>query len=1040
MKTIFHVSDLHYLAGSYATHRVVLAALFDDIRQRFGKVAGEKYFAISGDLVKEGKDRVAFDELRELLLRELAKVGIKREKTICVPGNHDLSRSIVEADLIEHEGVISQCFSEDIFTKYVRGKHLFKNKFSNYMEFEKNFAGYGIGDDALGQGHNLGGGVGVYCLNTAYFSAGGLSGAKGAISDKGRLVVDTTGLHKWIQEENFSTRVLVMHHPLDWLTEWSAQELRALLGRKVGVLITGHVHDQEFYSRANGAGAYSHLKSPAIFTSKDAQLGYAALMLDDGGMPQRVEYRQWVPKSQKFVAGTSFSSTDDGGISLNNSSGADAEAMFSLAEDSASVPKSPDRKIHVASILEARLDEALKYFFGQPAIFVEPIFSDSSEAISSRGDKPKETFGVLEILDKGFPAAIHAPPQFGLTCAARHFCLQAWISTGKLWIYIDALDTKPNKKSVVDAIQDELVSLGVEMAVVQGIVIDSVRSSDKDSIKLVHKVAELYAGLDVLFMRSNDVPGGGDLTEVAGVAVKHSFLWSMPRSSIRKMVNGYNDVRPIGDEDIVTARLALDLEMMNIHRTPINCFTLLRVSEVQYEDSPVNRAELIKRVLCLLFNGDDVPTYKGRPDVKDCEFVIGYFCEVILRSGDSRFTREKFLASLRGFCDKNYLDIDVAWVFDVLCRNNIVVQRGHGFEFKFIYWIMYFAAQRMCQSQEFRDYVFQGGWYSAYPEIIEFYTGSNRSMSDAVDHLSKDLAAATKEFDVKIALPDGFDIFSLAQWAPSSGALEQMREDTSRGVERSNLPSSVKDQYADRAYDTSKPYAQDVRAVLQGFSYNKMLQGMRAASKALRNSDYVDTEAKKRLLAEILAVWERVATVILVLVPALAERGEAVFDDVRYVLDGDFPEELEERFQAVLQEIPRNISSYYEDDLFSHKMGPLLASQLTAPLSNVAKHLVALVLIRNRPRRWSEAIRQYIVSLPMNSFYLLDIYQCLRGQYRYGYVSEAGLEELEQLIRVCAAKHLTGAKDLGSKKVDSIFAKIESKDVIPDRAVGLEGE
>jgi len=626
---------------------------------------------------------------------------------------------------------------------------------------------------------------------------------------------------------------------------------------------------------------------------------------------------------------------------------------------------------------------------------------------------------------------------------ARYFVCVAWEKTRRLWVYIDAAEVKPNKHAVSEALSNELNDLDATMADVYGIVVDSVRASEKDSAKLVKKFAEWYPGIDLLLMRSNDSPGEGDLSEVGGKVVRDSFLWSMPRAAIREIVSRYNDIRPLGDEDLVTSRLALDLEMMNIHRTPLNCFTLLKASEVQYEESPVNRAELIKRLLFVLFNGDQLPTYKSRPDVKDCEFILGYFCEQIIRDGQARFLRERFRGVLLKFCSDNLLDIDVEWVFDVLYRNNILVSRGHWFEFKFSYWVMYFAAQRMCQSVAFRDFIFEEKRYSSFPEIIEFYTGINRSMNDAVEILIRDLAGVIEEFDEKIALPKGFDIFSAAQWKPSSLALEQMREDASRGVGSSNLPDSVKDQYADRSYDASRPYAQDIKSALSGFSYNKMLQGMRAAAKALRNSDYVDTSLKKRLLAEIVSVWERAATVILVLVPALARNGEAAFDDVRYVLSGSFPDELEERLMAVLQEIPVNVSGYYENDLFSHKMGPLLAKELSGGMSNLARHLIALVLIKHRPRGWSAALKDYISSLPRNSFYLLDCYKTLRIQYQYGYVSLGALSELEYLIKICAARHTTGAKELGRRKVELIAASLrdgDGEDLMPERKVGPDGE
>ena len=53
------------------------------------------------------------------------------------------------------------------------------------------------------------------------------------ISDYGHLMVDTRPLHMWLGENKSSFRVLVMHHPVDWLVEWAQVELEALTAKLV---------------------------------------------------------------------------------------------------------------------------------------------------------------------------------------------------------------------------------------------------------------------------------------------------------------------------------------------------------------------------------------------------------------------------------------------------------------------------------------------------------------------------------------------------------------------------------------------------------------------------------------------------------------------------------------------------------------------------------------------------------------------------------------------------------------------------------------
>src|SRR5207249_867128 len=109
---------------------------------------------------------------------------------------------------------------------------------------------------------------------------------------------------------------------------------------------------------------------------------------------------------------------------------------------------------------------------------------------------------------------------------------------------------------------------------------------------------------------------------------------------IRELVIAYIEGLDALDEDLVTKRITEDIDALNIHRTPLNCFFLLKLAEQAFDDSPVNRTEVIHRVLYLLFyQFDKIPRYATRPDLKDCEYALGYFCEGLVKSGKSTFTK-----------------------------------------------------------------------------------------------------------------------------------------------------------------------------------------------------------------------------------------------------------------------------------------------------------------------------------------------------------------------------------------------------------------
>lgn len=101
-------------------------------------------------------------------------------------------------------------------------------------------------------------------------------------------------------------------------------------------------------------------------------------------------------------------------------------------------------------------------------------------------------------------------------------------------------------------------------------------------------------------------------------------------------------------------------------------------------------------------------------------------------------------------------------------------------------------------------------------------------------------------------------------------------------------------------------------------------------------------------------------------------------------------------------------------------------------ITDICKHELALFIIEHRPRGWKSQIQQYIANISHNSFYLMDISQKLRMEYKYTYASQQTLGELEHLLKVAHTKHLTGNKNPGSK----LLSKMTFKDgFVPKRDI-----
>lgn len=683
-----------------------------------------------------------------------------------------------------------------------------------------------------------------------------------------------------------------------------------------------------------------------------------------------------------------------------------------------------EENTRIKELFDNRFRESLQTYSSQPIFWIDPILSKSDELVPNPDDDKNNIVDVAILYNNPKTTIIKAPPQFGLTSLSHYLIKEAYNKNSFIGLYLDASDFISH--SIEKEIKNELKQLDVTIDCINFIILDSWSNHEVDSMRTLKKVAEGYSNIPLIVMQTIDETKYK--TPEEKIIIEREFevlhLLALPRGHVRKVVSAYNDIRQIGDEDKVLSKVVSDLDVLNIHRTPFNCITLLKVSEKYFDESPVNRTKMLEMVLFLLFNMDEIPTYKSKPDLKDCEYVLGRFCEMMIKECNYYFTRELFIRELRGFCSEKLIDLEIDSVFDILYKNNIIVSRNSEFTFRFTYWIFYFAAQRMHSDESFSKYIFENQIYISFPELIEFYTGIDRNREDALKILIGDIKKACDIVEEKVGLPENMNPFDSIKWKPSDDSIKEIKNEIGEDVNQSKLPIEVKDKYADRNYDQTKPYNQTVHTVLHEYSLLVLMQKIRASSVALRNSDYVAPDIKRELLFEIIRSWGQVSKVLIAMTPILASLGYAAFEGQGFILAGYWGDTFEQRFNRVIQCTPTNVVGFFKDYLFSNKMGPLLYDNLSKECNPLRKHELALFLVFERPNGWKEQIANYITSIHKNSFYLFDIFNALRSQYKYSYANNKELLEMEYLIKMGIAKHELGVKSPGIQSIKKISSLV----------------
>lgn len=1017
-----HLSDIHVSKGKSWDSDPVIAELLKEC----GKIANSGNFrpnaifftgdAVFGNLPSDSivDQYKAFGKFLDQL-RESFSPPIEKSAIYLVPGNHDVDRSnVLEAEKEwlknERHGI------EEIENALDKNSPDCKQWMSRLMPYRNFLIEYElthlnpdhhalIWSDSW-QGNSFG--VKILGMNTAWSCCEGKE--KGSLRMGGRWQAGKLDLHKKTEDFTF----VLLHHPASWLHETEDPDFREYLNKYSDIQLHGHEHQQFISERAEGKLVVS---AGACYDRRGRNKAFSFGEIDREG-EGALSLRCWDDSGSGWVKKSIVNCAEDGVFSIRIRS---PKATGSKGKDSQE-RSSADRQ-SIIKTLQSQFENAATCYSSYSGAWVERAFAKISETSAKNEDAT--LIGVSDLIEGTADLLIHAPVNFGLTCVGRRICLQKFKhSSTDFFLYL-RIDFKPHKEAVLEAINEQLGYTNSVISEVTGIILDGV-SYDKTTRRILKELRVFNPDWRIIALHSRD-----DMSDLSVIGQKEVFqdfqsfhLWSLNRLDVRQLVEKCISKDHILSEEDLTDKIIKDLDALNIHRTPLNCLTLLKTNENQVDETPVNRTEMIKRVLSLFFNQfNSIPRYSERPDLVDCEYILGMFSEMLIRRQEYRFSKLEFLSSSSKFAEDQKLPLEVDVLFMFLASERIIVARNGKFEFRFAYWLHYFAAHRMHHSEGFRKYILDDGRYIFFPEIIEFYAGIDRRREDAVTIAIRDLKKLNAGFSKRSGISPGFNPYDSCEWKPSGEFLESLAEEVEDEAKQSTLPQEAKDAIADRTYDRSKAYSQEVQKFIKESTLPELISAARGCAKTLRNSDYVAPALRKELLEQVMYSWEKVAQALLIISPILARDGRANFEGMGFRLV-DFDKIPDDRkVHAVVDAIPYNVVEWFEQDLHSKKLGLICLELFAEKSKSIAQILLRQTVILHKPKGWEGGVECFMRDEPKESFYLYDVFRALRSETKVG--KSSVVNKCKKLAATAIAKHWTGRGKPAQKTIKEALARLE---------------
>ncbi|MCD4818466.1 MAG: hypothetical protein K8S23_07220 [Candidatus Cloacimonetes bacterium] len=766
-----------------------------------------------------------------------------------------------------------------------------------------------------------------------------------------------------------------MHHPLENLIKWSGIELKQIIESNFILSLSGHDHEQDIlFNKISQKSLIC--ASPQLWSKKTEKLGYSIILID-GKRVEKIIYRQYM--KGKFLVGNYFSENDYGIVEI-------VRAYEDLKEEKN------------VEALEEKLNNSLSFFKNQPKIFIKRKISETRKFNN-------EDNLLDEMIINPRSTIIFANPQFGLTSLAHYMRLESY-KNHTFWIYLDTEHSKSRK--ILKEIEEQCKSFDKKIIEIKCIILDSWNSSIIDHCNSLKNISDKFKDIPVIVMsryakyiQNNDF----DFSQLK-IDFLTLHLQALERNDIRIFVSKYNKLKHIANEEKLVTKVVRDITAINIHRTPLNCFTLLQVLENNYEENLVNRTKLIKVVLSYLFKDYASLTYSNiYPEIVEVEIVLGKFCASLIKSSSTNFEIIYFKEKLNQYAKEEYLTIDVDLIIDILESNHILLRFNEEFEFRHSYWIYYFSAIFMLNNEKFKKYILTRENYVNYPEIIEFFTGIDGRREEAIKTLIKDTNDLIIEVNDKIGINNGYNPYKSIVWDPSEDSIAKIRKEISNKVDKSDLPLIIKDQHADNSYNSEAPYNQSINSFFNDYKVLCLMQSIKASSRALRNSMSIKPDLKFEIFKTIMNGWEQISKVVFWVSPILAMKGKVSYDGWGLLLDENFKGSVKEKLKNIYLCIPSNVVSFLKDDISSKKIGALFYKMLEYNDSELQNHFVSLFLIKEKPLGWSKKLFDYMNLLHRNSFYLGDIDSELSEEIDKGFITNTEKSDLKKLRSIVVAKH-----------------------------------
>lgn len=980
---ILHLSDLHIDKDHLRDQRIVLSALFADIKHTVASQGPYDLVFFTGDLIAKGgysEANLAAVE-KEFLLPLIEAAEIQPEQLFLVPGNHDVNLKGQSGLLV---GAQKSLNTEDDVARYLddaikagvdcglEGFQRLVNKVSagtNAVLSNNHYRAYLFDIDGLK--------IGIGALNSAW-------GATGAPSDGdyGRLRIGRKQLDEVVEAiKEADIKLALLHHPVAWLTPKDAQNSQRQFLLHFDAVFHGHNHEPDALVSTGTSNSYFVSNAGCLYQHRDYFNGYCSVEFNFREQRWSIKAREYFETRQAFDIAPRF--------------GPRGEATFMRIGDSTqgtvSTVPSEEYVDAVHSAFNSRLlptlvsDVAPKTL---KSIFVDPLLSRVSQRkidASTKNGSSGIFVALKEVLQLRTSIIFLGNKDMGKTTLLHRICQlchefgAADLSPFGAYVNLDvAGDTQA---SLVDAIvafgggayrKSEIIQLLKQGAVT--ICFDNLQERRVKQFRAARDFCQTYSKCRYYFSMIEDVDYSLSPEQVPKFVPDAEVFYLHPfgRKQTRLLTQNWYGESAEECAQKVDDILSL-LGRLNIPRSPFLISALLWIREKGTQFSPVNQAEILDALVDGVMEKLSETKDRSRLDSTIKRHYLAALAEHLYRTGKKRIQSlelERF--TVEYFESKGLPAATGPFLFDLKAKG-ILLEMGDEVTFMFEAIRAFFLSTRLHESSELLGIALSKEKFLELGEELDYYTGRHRDQSEVL----RASIGLVREFYVDAKLSIELSDFDKIRMhvdpvaAEGKNTLIQAASHRPNATERLELLESVDEQLvAQPGVDSSvsRPHVET--------GIGKYLEALRIASSILRNSELVgDLSLKEEGYSECTEGWCRI---LIGVTSALNEdRDDSISpavdgkreDPVLHLLQGLLPTDnpgMAKHLRTLI--IPNVIVSLALESIGTAKLQRVMESHNKLTTSTVQRVLDVFLMVDLRVSNWTQHLEKLLNQNHRNRF------------------------------------------------------------------------